>query len=194
MKKVLVVYTTNAGSTSEIAETVAAELRNCGSQVDLARLETVKDINGFDAVVVGAPMILGWHRAAVKFIRQHQQELSNTRLACFCTLISLTREIPAWQAPFPVAIDPWLPKAPKNPNRLGIKERYATLSNYLIPMIKAAGNVRPVSVAMLGGKLELFRLPWWQMLFVMVIIQAQPGDRRNHEFIRQWAGQLHDLI
>jgi hypothetical protein len=30
------------------------------------------------------------------------------------------------------------------------------------------------------------------MLFMMVMIRAQPGDKRNWDFIRQWAGKLND--
>jgi menaquinone-dependent protoporphyrinogen IX oxidase len=190
MEKVLIAYTTNAGSTGEIADIIAEELRRCGDQVDVMRLEEVVSISGYGTVIVGAPMILGWHRAAVKFVKKHRDALAQTRVAYFCSLMSLTHTEPPWEGPFPMAIDPWLAQPPKNPARLGIKERYATLSNYLKPIIRAAPEVRPVSVAMLGGKMELFRLPWWQMLFVMVIIQAKPGDRRNRAFIRLWAEQV----
>jgi menaquinone-dependent protoporphyrinogen IX oxidase len=192
--KILVAYTTNAGSTGEVAENIAAELRGCGSQVDIARMEHTTSVSGYDLVIAGAPMILGWHRGALKFLRAHRQALASTRLACFCMMMSLTQKNPAWEAPFPLAVDPWLAKAPKNPARLGIKERYATPANYLRPLIQAAGAAQPVSVALLGGKLELFRLPWWQMLFVMAVINPQPGDRRNTAFIRQWASQLHQQL
>jgi len=36
----------------------------------------------------------------------------------------------------------------------------------------------------------LFRLKFFQMLFVMLIIQAQPGDLRNWDAIRSWAQDL----
>lgn len=58
--KVLVAYSTNAGSTGEVAEAVAGELRKDGTTVDVKRLEEVADISPYQAVVVGAPMILIW--------------------------------------------------------------------------------------------------------------------------------------
>jgi menaquinone-dependent protoporphyrinogen IX oxidase len=194
LSKILVAYTTNAGSTAETAETLANHLRTCGHSVDLARVESRPAVEGYDAVIVGAPMILGWHRAALNFVRVNREALAQKPVAYFCTLMSLTQTPAATHPDLNIAVDPWLPKPPKNPARLGIKENYATLANYLRPLQKAAPAVRPISVAMLGGKLELFRLKWWQMLFCLVIIQAQPGDRRNPAFLKQWAGQVSDQL
>lgn len=61
------------------------------------------------------------------------------------------------------------------------------MSYYLRPVLRAAPEVRPVSAAFLGGKLDLGRLKLLQMLFVLVIIQVQPGDFRVWDYIRQWA-------
>lgn len=194
MKNVLVAYATNAGSTEEVAREIADELGKIGSTADVRRVEEVTDLHGYDLVVVGAPMIVGWHRAAVNFIRRNHAELEKMQVAYFATAMSLT------QTPFtspgqpPVCVDPELPKPPRNPQRLGLKERYATLGNYLRPMLQAAPAVRPVSIGFFGGKLELFRLKWWQALFVMVVIHAAPGDRRNWPFIREWAAQLQTSL
>jgi hypothetical protein len=37
-------------------------------------------------------------------------------------------------------------------------------------------------------------LKWWAVLFVMLIIQAPAGDRRNWEAIRTWAAGLLELM
>jgi hypothetical protein len=39
-------------------------------------------------------------------------------------------------------------------------------------------------------RLEYGRLKWWAVLFVMLIIQAQAGERRNWDAIRAWAARL----
>ena len=190
MNRLLVAYSTNSGSTAEVAQAVADALKESGAQVDLRRFEEVTALEPYQGVVVGAPMILGWHRPALRFLKQHQQALSSVPLACFCTAMSLTVvEDLADKIP-PVFIDPWLAKAPKNPQRLSFKENYATVGNYLKPVFKAAPNLTPLSIAFFGGKLELFRLKFFQMLFVMLIIQAQPGDLRNWDAIRSWAQDL----
>lgn len=192
--KVLVAYTTNAGSTAEVAQVIAEEIGKHGHQVDIFRLEEVDNVRAYRAVVVGAPMIFGWHRAAAQFVKHHEQDLAKRKVAYFCTLLSLTDENLEMVKEGPVSIDPRLAKLPQTPGRLTIKERYATLQNYLKPLIKAAPSVHPLRIGFFGGKLELYRLKWWQMLFVMVMIQAQPGDQRNWEFIQDWATHLADSL
>ncbi len=192
--KVLVAYTTNAGSTEEIAQAIGEELARTGTPVDVRRLEEVADVAGYTAVVVGAPMILGWRRSAVRFVKKHCDALARTRVAYFCTAMSLIQTDPKRAGPVPLCIDPGLAKPPRNPGHLSLQENYATLSNYLRPVLGAAPAVRPVSVAFFGGKLELFRLKWWQALFVMAVIQAQPTDRRDFDFIRGWAAGLRSSL
>lgn len=193
MKRVLIAYATNAGSTVEVAQAVA-EVLGQAAQVDLRPLTEVNSVVDYDAVVVGAPMILGWHRAAQQFIRRHRRVLAGKRVAYFCTLMSLTQPASGEGEPVSLFIDSQLAKPAHSPGRLSLKERYATVGNYLRPLLRSAPAVRPASVAFLGGKLELFRLKWWQMLFVMAIIRAQPGDFRNWPAIRQWAENLKPAL
>jgi menaquinone-dependent protoporphyrinogen oxidase len=87
---ILIVYTTNAGSTAEVAEMIAEEIGQAGDQVDVRRIEEVNSVAGYDAVIVGAPMILGWHGKARKFVRQHRQALSKIKTAYFCMAMMLT--------------------------------------------------------------------------------------------------------
>ena len=44
--------------------------------------------------------------------------------------------------------------------------------------------------ASFGGRLEYGRLPWWAVVFVILIIQAPPGNKHNWPFIRNWAAGL----
>lgn len=194
MKKILVTYTTNSGSTLEIASAIAEELQKNQVEVDTKRIEEVSDLTQYDAVVVGAPMIMGWHKTAVNFIKKNQAVLSTKPVAYFLAAMSLTELSESRDDAMPIFLDPNLAAPPRNPQRLSYKERFATVSNYLKPVLKAAPRVKPVSVAFFGGKLELFRLKWWTMLFVMVIIQASPRDLRNFSFIREWASGLYPRL
>lgn len=56
---VLVVYDTKNGSTAEVAEAIAARLRERGAAVDVRPARGVRDLSGVDAVVVGAPIYSG---------------------------------------------------------------------------------------------------------------------------------------
>jgi menaquinone-dependent protoporphyrinogen IX oxidase len=188
--KVLVTYTTNAGSTSEVAEAIAGELREEGATVETHRMEDIEDLSAYQAVVMGGPMILGWHRGAVRFLKKHQSALSRIPVAYFLTAMSLTRTDETHLNGIPVHVDPNLPTEPKNSARLSLRERYATVDRYLGPVLRAAPQVRPVSVGFFGGKMDYSRLKLLQMLFVMLIIQVQPSDRRNWPAIQEWAAGL----
>jgi menaquinone-dependent protoporphyrinogen IX oxidase len=190
VKNILIAYTTNSGTTEEVARAIGEELDKKGNAVRILRLEEVTSLEGYQAVVVGGPMILGWHRAAQKFVRQHRQELAKLPVAYFFTAMRLTQTGESQVGGVPLSIDPYLATPPAKPNRLSLAERYATPANYLQPALKAAPEVKPVGVGFFGGRLDMYRLRWWQALFVMVVIRAQPGDKRDWDFIRGWAAGL----
>jgi menaquinone-dependent protoporphyrinogen oxidase len=190
MKKILVAYTTNSGTTADVAKAIGEELAKEDCEVDVRRMEEVITLDPYVGVVIGAPMIMGWHKTAITFIRKNEAVLSRKKVAYFITAMSLTKTVDLQDGVVPVYVDANLPKPPRNSQRLGFKERYARLSSYLKPVLKAAPHVHPVSIGFFGGSLELFRLKWWAMLFVMLVIQATPGDYRNWTAIREWAAGL----
>jgi menaquinone-dependent protoporphyrinogen IX oxidase len=189
-KRVLVAYTTNAGSTAQAAQAVSEGLSNADTTVEMRRLEEVTDLAPYAAVVIGAPMIMGWHRAATKFVKQHAAALSRVPVAYFFMARSLTKTGETQIDGIPLCIDPYLAKSPKQVDRLSYRERYATVGNYLRPVLQAAPQVKPVSAGFFGGRLDMYRLKLWQKLFVLFIIQAQPGGSIDVAFIREWAAGL----
>jgi menaquinone-dependent protoporphyrinogen oxidase len=194
MRKVLVTYATMAGSTAEVAQAVAEEIAASGLQADVLPLREVHSLAGYDGVVVGGPMIMGWHREAKRFLKLHRQALQQVPLAVFITAISLTETGDRRVEGTPVVVDEKLPKQPADPGRLSFRERYARLQSYVRPILRAARPARPASIGVFGGRLEYGRVPWWAVLFVMLIIQAPAGDRRNWEAIRGWAAGLPAVL
>ncbi|WP_374689485.1 flavodoxin domain-containing protein [Promineifilum sp.] len=190
MKPILVTYATMAGSTAEVAQAVAEEIEKSGLPVEVRPVDQVNDLEAYAAVVVGGPMIMGWHRAAMGFLKRNRQAWQHVPLAVFVLAISLTETGEREVDGLPIVVDETLPKAPATPGRLSFRERYAQLSRYVGPILAAARPARPVSVGVFGGRLALGGLPWWAMLFVGVIIQAPAGDRRNWAAIRAWAAGL----
>ena len=83
MNRILVAYATMAGSTVEVAQVVGEEIAKSGYQVDILPISEVKDLHGYDGVVVGGPMIMGWHRDALRFIKKHREEFQQIPLAGF---------------------------------------------------------------------------------------------------------------
>jgi menaquinone-dependent protoporphyrinogen oxidase len=194
MKTILVTYTTMAGSTADVAQAVRDELAQHGLQVDVLPLAEVQDLTPYDGVVLGAPMIMGWHRAALGFLKRHRAAFEHTPLAVFVTAMSLTQTGETSVDGVRVTMDENLPKPPETPGHLKFKERYARLSNYIRPILQAARPARPVSIGLFGGRMEYGRLKWWAVLFAMLIIQAPAGDRRNWTAIRAWAASLPAVL
>ena len=179
-----------AGSTTEVAQAVGEELAKGGLVVDVKPLNEIRSLEGYDGVVVGAPMIMGWHRDATRFLKKHRGDLKRIPLAVFVLAMSLTQTGETSLEGVPVYVDENLPKPPQKMGTLSFRERYARISHYLQPILKATRPVKPVSIGVFGGRLEYGRLKWWAVLFAMLIIRAPAGERRNWPVIRSWAAAL----
>lgn len=75
---VLVAYATKYGSTLEIAEHIAQRLRVAGLTADVRPAESVHELTGYHAFVIGSAAYMGrWHREATEFVRHHVAVLAN---------------------------------------------------------------------------------------------------------------------
>jgi menaquinone-dependent protoporphyrinogen oxidase len=192
--KILVAYATMAGSTAEVAQAVGEEIRKSGAVVDILPVSEIKDLDEYDGVVVGAPMIMGWHRSALGFVKKHRQAFQRIPLAVFITAMSLTQTGETSVDGLPVYLDEKLARPPIKEGSLNFRENYARLSNYLQPILRAAHPANPASIGIFGGRLEYGRLKWWAVLFVMLVIQAPAGERRNWEAVRAWAAGIPEAF
>jgi len=190
LKRILVTYATMSGTTAEVARKIAEELTLKGYQTMLLPLTEVTSLEGFDTIVLGAPMIVGWHRDAVKFLKTHQVVLAGKPLALFATAMTLTQTGEKNVDGVPVFVDEKLALPPQTAGKLTFKERYSAIPTYVRPMLTTADKITPVSVALFGGRLDIYRLKWWAALFVMVIIRVKPGEKRNWQAIKTWADSL----
>ncbi|HVP75099.1 MAG TPA: flavodoxin domain-containing protein [Gaiellaceae bacterium] len=80
----LVAYASNHGSTREVAEAIRGSLEKAGLRAELQPAEEVRELDGYDAIVLGAPIYMGrWHRHAHAFLRHHRDALAGRPLAVF---------------------------------------------------------------------------------------------------------------
>lgn len=77
-QKVLVAYASGQGSTREIAEFVAAILRDAGLSVEVRSIVTEPDPRDYAGVVIGSAVHdRAWLPAAVHYIYRHRRQLSD---------------------------------------------------------------------------------------------------------------------
>ncbi len=194
MDKTLITYVTMSGSTVGVAGAVAEQLASAGVQTDVLPLGEVSSLESYSAVVIGGPMIMGWHRAALKFLADHRQEFQRIPLAVFVTAMRLTATEQTTLQGVPLFVDERLARPVKIPGRPGLKERYACVPHYAAPILKAVSPAKPVSLAFFGGCLDPSRLGLLPRLFVTYIVGAVPGDYRNWEAVRLWSAGLPGLL
>ena len=66
---VLVAYATRYGSTQEVADKIAATLRQSGLTVEVQPAKQVRTLDGYRAVVLGAPLYMSdWLKEARNFL------------------------------------------------------------------------------------------------------------------------------
>jgi len=183
--RILVAYTTNAGSTKEIAERIAANITS-SEGVEVMPAGDVQRLEGYSGVVIGGPMILGWHRKARKFYRKHRDDLKDLPVHVFMTAMRVTDAGDNEE----VTVDPKILVPPAEAGKLSFKEKLTTVHHYVAPLGGPGEKMRPDSIAIFGGKLDYTRLKLLQTLFVMLVIGEAPADKRNWDLIDTWAGGL----
>jgi menaquinone-dependent protoporphyrinogen oxidase len=83
-KPILVVYATKRESTHEVADAIAARLRELGHEVNVWRAGDIGMLRPYGAVVLGGALYAGrWHRDARRFIEKHRDELAERPVAVF---------------------------------------------------------------------------------------------------------------
>jgi menaquinone-dependent protoporphyrinogen oxidase len=81
---ILIAYASRYGSTQEVAESIATTLRGAGFEVDIQATQDVKQLEAYDAVLLGAALYNGkWHPGAHQFLADHQPALGRRPVAIF---------------------------------------------------------------------------------------------------------------
>jgi len=168
-EKILVVYTSQTGSTAGVAEAIGKTLAQNGTQVDVRPMSDVKDLTPYRAVVAGSS-IRGqkWLPEAMQFVQTHRMILKTKPFAAFMVCITLAMKggeryregIAAWLEPVRVL-------------------------------------VKPVSEGMFAGGLDFSKLPFSDGLRmrVPVLLGLFPqGDHRDWDAIRAWAESIRPLL
>jgi menaquinone-dependent protoporphyrinogen oxidase len=158
--RILVAYATRKGSTAEIAQAVGKELESAGHTVDIVEAKTVRTVEGYNAVVIGAPMYMGSIvKDAGKFVGQYRDQLAKLPVAAFAVGM-----------------------APVSKDAKQLEDSLKALHASLAPL-------RPVAATMFAGKLDPTKLSFIQKKMTE-FVKAPVGDYRDWNAIAAWAREL----
>ena len=162
-EKILVAYATSSGSTQEIAESVAATLREAGFAVDVQPARKVRSLQGYCAVVLGAPLYMfHWHADARNF---------------------LARQRKAIQSGLPLAI------FAGGPMDKGDEKEWQGVREQMDKELAKFPWLTPLSLQLVGGKFDPANLRFPYTL--IPALKAMPAkDLRDWDAIRAWARSL----
>lgn len=166
MANVLVAYATRYGSTQEVAESVAAVLRENGLQASVMPAAKAGKLDGFGAVVLGAPLYIGrLHKDARRFLGRQGAALATKPLAIF-TL---------------------------GPTKLEDLAKPGVL-NQMQQALEAFPGLKPFSTVMFGGKYDPAALRFPDSLLGKLpaspLYQMPASDARDWKAIKEWARGL----
>jgi menaquinone-dependent protoporphyrinogen oxidase len=83
-KPILVAYATKRDSTHEVADAIAARLREFGQDVNVWPAADIGMLRPYGAVVLGGALYAGrWHRDARRFLATHRDELATRPVAVY---------------------------------------------------------------------------------------------------------------
>ncbi|MBE0697815.1 MAG: flavodoxin [Anaerolineaceae bacterium] len=166
-RKVLVAYASTHGSMQEVAQAVTTTMRGGGLIVDLQPARNVRSLEGYSAVVLGAPLyIFHLHKDALRFLSKYREEFSSG---------------------VPVAI------FAGGPFGKGDEDEWQEVRKQLDQELTKFPWLKPVAVEVVGGKFDPAKLhfPW---NLIPALKQVPPNDLRDWAAIRAWASSLDALF
>ncbi len=167
--RILVTYASALGSTAQVADAIGRTLGEGGLAVDVQRMQDVRDLTPYQAVVAGSAIHdQQWLPEARQFVQTHRTVLASKPFAAFLVCMTLAIR----NAQYREIVATWL-------------EPVRTL-------------VRPVSEGLFAGVLDLSQIPSFgdrlKFRFSVMLGVWGEGDHRDWNAIRDWTESLRPLL
>jgi menaquinone-dependent protoporphyrinogen oxidase len=159
-QRILVTYSSKAGSTAGVATKIGEVLSKHNLAVDVLPVSKVSDLTPYSAVIAGSAIRMGRVLPeAITFIEKNQQVLQQKPFSVFIVCLTIKDDTEA--------------------NR-------ATVSAYLDPV---RALVKPASEGLFAGVMDGSKVGLLERL-MMKAMKAPEGDFRNWEQISSWAENI----
>jgi len=159
-KSILVTYASKYGATREIAEKIGEDLRLAGLGVDVLPVDDVRELNHYQAVILGSAVYIGkWQKEAEAFLKANEASLAKR----------------------PVWIFSSGPSGEGNPIEL--------VEGWLMPenLKPITDRIQPRDVTIFHGNINLDKLNFMEKFAVKNVVKKPFGDYRDWNMIRSWA-------
>jgi menaquinone-dependent protoporphyrinogen oxidase len=155
--RVLVTYATKSGATAGIAEAIGEELGRMGLVAEVRPIDAVRDVQGYEAVILGSAVYIGrWRKEALRFGSRHAAEL---------------RQRPVWLFE-------------SGPTDASADEGKAVPAKAAVELAKEIGARQHV---IFGGKFGPEQVGNFTRSMIAKGDKSPYGDFRNFDRIRGWA-------
>jgi menaquinone-dependent protoporphyrinogen oxidase len=162
---VLVAYASRYGSTQEVAEAVAATLRERGLEVDIQSMREVHSLEAYRAIVLGTAIYMfRLHKDARRFLSRHREGLARLPVAIFAM-------------------------GPLN----NVEKEWQAVRGQLDKELAQFPWFTPVAREIFGGKFDPANLRFPYNL-VPALKRLPASDIRDWEVIRAWASDVAEKL
>ena len=190
MKKTLIVFDTDSGSTKEMAEIIRDEMKN--TLVNIAQVDGIKSIDGYDAVIIGSPIRFGGFTAKIKkFIKKYQNELFSKKIILYFSCLYIVNLKEEKQPAVTLYIDPTLNMQTISKKDATPMDKAHSICGYYQTILKQTSGIIPDSVAFFNGRLDLQKLNFFLRLFMKIVVslttKQKVGEFLNRESVRNGA-------
>ena len=163
-QRILVTYASKVGSTGEVAAAIGKTLAANETTVDVYPIDSVPDINAYQAVVIGSAIRrANWLPSATSFVETHHAYLNRIPTAYFTCCMTLHEET-----------------AENRRKALGFMDPVREI-------------LEPMDIGAFAGKMDYAKLSFLDRTTIK-IIGVPEGDFRNWENIQSWANNLRPAL
>ncbi len=165
--KVLIVFASGFGSTADVAEVMAEELRSLDMEVEVQSADIARAPQVDEAVIIGSAIRYDrWLPTAQQYLKRHQEILAENQVAYFYSCLALAAA-----------------------SSLSTDDEQI----YDSKLLNMNSRINPMMIGGFAGALKYKLMPWYFRLILGAIAKSKGftgEDYRDWKAIRNWIRQF----